>query len=105
MSQQTITISDHSQGILDELTVRTGQTAEVVIDRALDALQRNLFFETLDAGYANLQQDTAAWAELQEERQLWDSTLMDGLDPQEHWDETTRMPGLVSSRKDILPWS
>lgn len=93
MSQQAITISARSQCVLHELTIRTGQTAEQVIDRALEALQRKLFFETLDAGYAELRRDPAAWAELQAERQLWDSTLIDGLDPNENWDETTRMSG------------
>jgi hypothetical protein len=36
--------------------------------------------EKLNAGYAALRRAPHAWAEHFAERQLWDATLMDGLD-------------------------
>jgi hypothetical protein len=61
-----------------------------VLDKALDAYRRKLFFDQLNAGYAALRADPQAWAEEQEERKLWDATLMDGLDPNERWTDDGR---------------
>ena len=61
-----------------------------VLDKALDAYRRKLFFEQLNAGYAALRADPEARAEHLAERQLWDATRMDGLDRDEHWTEDGR---------------
>ncbi len=74
--------SEAAHLILKELAEQTGQT--------LDAYRRKLFFEQLNAGYAELRADPEAWAEHLAERKLWDATLMDGLDPDEHWTEDGR---------------
>ena len=81
MSTPTVGISEASHRILQELAERTGQSMTEVLDRALDAYRRKVFFEQLNAGYAALRADPEAWAELEAERKLWDATLMDGLDP------------------------
>jgi hypothetical protein len=90
MSEPTVHISETSHRILTELVAQTGQTMTDVLDKALDAYRRKLFFEQLNAGYAELQADSEAWAEHLAERKLWDTTLMDGLDPDEHWTEDGR---------------
>ncbi len=59
----------------------------VVLDKALDAYRRMLFFDELNAAYAALRADRAAWAEIEEERRSMDGCLMDGLDPAERWSE------------------
>jgi hypothetical protein len=87
MSAPTVRISEASHQILKELADQTGQTMMDVLDKALDAYRRKLFFEQLNAGYAELRADPEAWAEHLAERQLWDATLMDGLDSDEHWTE------------------
>jgi hypothetical protein len=56
-----------------------------ILDKALDAYRRQLFFEQLNAGYAALRNDVEAWAEELHERKEWDATLMDGLEPNERW--------------------
>jgi hypothetical protein len=86
----TIPISEAGHRVLRELAEQTGQTMTEVLDRALDAYRRKVFFERLNAGYAALRQDPAAWAELETERRLWDATSMDGLDPKERWTEDGR---------------
>jgi hypothetical protein len=58
-----------------------------LLDKALDDYRGKLFFEQLNAGYAELRADPKAWAEHLAERKLWDATLMDGLDHDEHWTE------------------
>jgi hypothetical protein len=90
MSMQTVPISEASHKLLKELAEQTGQTTMDVLDKALDAYRRKLFFEQMNAGYAELRADPQAWAEHLAERKLWDATLMDGLDQDEHWTDDGR---------------
>jgi hypothetical protein len=90
MSKQQIELSEASHRILCEIAEKTGQSMTDVLDKALDAYRRKLFFEQLNAGYAALRADPQAWAEELEERKLWDATLMDGLDPGERWTDDGR---------------
>src|SRR5438132_3243950 len=90
MSAPTVTISEKSYQLLKQLAEQTGQTTVDVLDEALDTYRRRLFFEQLNAGYAELRADSEAWADHLSERKLWDATLMDGLDPGEHWTEDGR---------------
>ena len=90
MSVPTIPVSEASHQLLQELAEQAGLTPTEVLDKALDAFRRKLFFEKLNAGYAELRADPEAWAEHLAERKLWDATLMDGLDPDERWTEDGR---------------
>src|SRR5919199_388346 len=90
MAAPTVRISEASHKILKELAEQTGQPMMDVLDKALDAYRRKLFFEQLNAGYAELQADPEAWAEHLAERKQWDATLMDGLEPDERWTEDGR---------------
>ena len=90
MSTPTVRISAASHQMLKEVAEATGQTMMDVLDKALDAYRRKLFFEQLNVGYAELRANPEAWAEHLAERKLWDATLMDGLDPDEYWTEDSR---------------
>lgn len=90
MSEFTVPVSEASQRILRELVEQTGQTMSEVLDKAIDAYQRKLFFDQVNAGYAALRADPEAWAEELAERKLWEATLMDGLDPNERWTDDGR---------------
>ena len=87
MAMPTVPISEASHRVLRELAEQTNQTETEVLDKALDAYRRKVFFEQLRADYAALKADPEAWAEELAERKLWDATLMDGLDPAERWTE------------------
>jgi translation elongation factor EF-Ts len=87
MSTPTVRISEASHQILRELAEQTGQTMMEVLDKALDAYRRKVFFEQLNAAYDALRADPVAWAEVEEERRSMDGCLMDGLDPTECWSE------------------
>jgi hypothetical protein len=91
MSTPTVRISEASHRLLREVAEKTGDSMLQVLDKALDDYRRKLFFQMLDKGYAVLRSDSAAWAAAKEERNLWDTTLMDGLDPSEHWDEDRQL--------------
>src|SRR5205085_11333896 len=86
----TVRVSETAHRMLKELAEQTGQTMMDVLDQALEVYRRKLFLEQVNAGYAELRADSAAWAEHLAERKLWDATLMDGLDPDERWTEDGR---------------
>jgi len=90
MSALNVPISEAAHQVLKEFAEKTGQTMTDVLDRAVDAYRRKLFFNQLNAGYAELKADPKAWAEHLAERKLRDTTLMDGLDPEERWTEDGR---------------
>ena len=90
MSALTVRISKASHQLLKDLAEQTGQTMRDVLDKALDAYRRKLFFEQMNAGYTELRADPEAWAEHLAERRQWDATLIDGLDPDERWTEDGR---------------
>jgi len=87
MSAPTVPISEAAHKMLQKLVEQTGQSMTDVLDKALDAYRRKVFFEQLNAAYAALRADPQAWAEELAERKLWETTLMDGLDPDERWTE------------------
>jgi len=87
MGSPTVRISDASHRVLRQLADRTGQTMQTILDRALEDYRRKLFLEAVNADFARLQGDPAAWAEVLEERRSLDGTLGDGLDPEEQWSD------------------
>ncbi|HEY1376280.1 MAG TPA: hypothetical protein VGF55_05775 [Gemmataceae bacterium] len=90
MSAPTVRISEASHRILKDLAEQTGQPMTDVLAKALDAYRRKLFFDQLNAGYAALRADPKAWTDHVAEREQWDATLMDGLDPDERWTDDGR---------------
>jgi hypothetical protein len=90
MSTSTVRLNESSHRILREMAEQSGKTMREILEKALEAYRRRLFFENLNAGYAALKADPKAWAAMEEERKAWEATLMDGLDPDENWDENGR---------------
>jgi hypothetical protein len=90
MSSLTIPISERSNQLLKELADQTGQNSLDILDKALDNYRRKLFFEKMNAGYGEMRADPQAWSDHLAERKLWDTALMDGLDPDEQWTEDGR---------------
>ena len=75
-----IRISDEAKAKIAALAKDTDRPMTVVVDDALDALERKLFFDSLRRRYAELRADPVAWAEIEAERRLEENTLADGLD-------------------------
>ncbi len=80
MGNRKIDISETAHEKLRELAVLEHSSTDAVIDRALEAYRRKLYFEQANAGYEALQSNPEDWKEELEERALWDATLGDGLD-------------------------
>ena len=52
-----------------------------VIESALEAYKRTRFWDACDSAYTRLRSNPKQWAEVVKEREEWDATLSDGLDP------------------------
>ncbi len=80
MGTTTVRISEETRSKLRQLAEETGQSMQMVLDRALDAYRREQFFAALDQAYEALWADPAARDEELAERKLFEGTLADGLD-------------------------
>ena len=79
MGYGTIRISDSAHGTLRELARAEGKPMLAVLDEAVEALRRQRFLEQVNAAYASLRANAAAWNAVEGERREWDVTLGDGL--------------------------
>ena len=76
----TIRVSTRTRDLLQELAQRSGGSMQSVLEQALEQYRRQKLLEAANDAYAELRTDAAAWAELEDERRDWDSTLADGLE-------------------------
>lgn len=76
----TVRVSSKARKALRELSRKSGESMQAIIDEAIEAYRRKRFFEEFDAAVRKLQEDPKAWQEELEERKLWEATLMDGLE-------------------------
>ena len=73
-------ISDTTNKKLDQLSKSTGKSKQALLEEAVQQLVRNYFLHQANKAYKDLRQDKTAWQKELAERDLWDSTLYDGLD-------------------------
>jgi hypothetical protein len=85
MPSTTVRISEKSREALRVLSEESGESMQAILDKAVEEYRRKCFLEAANADYAALLADPEAWAEYKRELELWDATLMDGLDPNERW--------------------
>ena len=79
MGQTTVRITESTRALLRHLAEAEGRPMQLIIATALEAYRRERFLRAVNAGYATLREDAAAWAGVAEERAAWDRTLLDGL--------------------------
>lgn len=73
-------ISEVAAKQLDDLIEVTGQSRQKILEAALQAFAKHLFFKKNDVQYKALKKDKAAWNEFAKEMAEWDVTLNDGLE-------------------------
>jgi predicted transcriptional regulator len=73
----TIRVSEATRDRFARLAAATGRPMTELVDQAVDALERRLFFERLSARYQELRDDPAAWAEIEAERAADSPSLVD----------------------------
>jgi hypothetical protein len=79
MASTTVRVTQRTHEVLRELAAATGEPLQQVLEDAVERYRRERFFAELDAAYARLQADPAAWDQELAERANLDGTLGDGL--------------------------
>ena len=73
----TIRVSDSTRKRLASLADATGRPMTKVLDEAIDALERKIFFDAFNRRYQELRDDTEAWAEIERERRIEEGAVGD----------------------------
>jgi predicted transcriptional regulator len=80
MESLTVRISRSSHAALRVLAEETDESMTEILDKAIEAYRRQRFLDGLNADFAALRQNKAAWTEELAERDLWDAAVGDGLE-------------------------
>jgi predicted transcriptional regulator len=75
----TVRVSDETRRRAAALAKATGRQLQQVIEEAVVAYERELFWRRLTEGYEALAGDEPAWAEVQAERDAESRSLADGV--------------------------
>jgi predicted DNA-binding protein len=75
-----IRISAKSKATLRELAKSEGKAMQTVLDEALEQYRRDKFLDQVNEAYSRMRANPKAWKDELAERQLWEGTLMDGLE-------------------------
>jgi predicted transcriptional regulator len=82
MPSASIRIDEHALEVLRELARTQRQTVQAVVNEAIENYRRQKFLEEANAAFAALRSDPQAWGEELQEREIWDRTISDGLEPE-----------------------
>ena len=80
MESLTVRISKSTHAALRALAAESNESMTEVLDRAIKLYKGQRFLEGLNADFAALRNNKAAWDEEVAERKSWDATLGDGLE-------------------------
>lgn len=75
----TTRISETARRVLRNLAQKTGQSMQEVLENAVEEYRRSKFLEESNAAFAALRHKPESWKEEQEERAIWETTLVDDL--------------------------
>ena len=80
MAGMQVRVSNSTHQILRNLSLESGESMQTIIEQAVEQYRRRRFLEGLSQDFKTLKEDTQSWQEELEERQLWDKTLLDGVE-------------------------
>ena len=75
-----VRISPHAHELLRQLAEEEQASMQAVLDRAIERYRRETFLRAANNDFQALKSDPRAWKHEEQERQLWEQTLADGLD-------------------------
>ena len=61
-----------------------------MLDAAIDHYRERQFWQESREAYSRIREDPDAWQAYKDELAEWDATLMDGLDPNERFEDEER---------------
>jgi predicted DNA-binding protein len=94
-----VRISRNAKRILEDLAERSGETMSEILNRAIEEYRRNEFLRETNIAYAELRRDKSKSNAFDTELSSLETTLMDGLDPNETWDEPGNQKKMKKRRK------
>jgi len=74
----TIRVSDITKRRVSAIATATGRRLTDVVDEAVEAFERRVFFDAFNSRFQELRSDEESWREIMEERQEEDGALGDG---------------------------
>lgn len=77
MSSTTVKISKGTRDTVWDLAVKSGESMQTIIDRAVEGFRRQSFFEQANKAYLALRENPEAWERELKERREWEATLAD----------------------------
>jgi len=80
MAGTQVRVSNSTHQTLRSLSIEAGESMQTIIEQAVEQYRRRRFLEGLNQDFKTLKEDTQSWQEELEERQLWDKTLLDGVE-------------------------
>jgi predicted transcriptional regulator len=78
-----VPVSDATWKMLERLSSETGESMLTIVERAVRQFQHQQWFKQAERAWDNLERDPAALAAWQAEFDQWDTTIADGLEPEE----------------------
>lgn len=75
----TIRITEATRQRAADLAASSGRQMQVIVEEALLAYERAMFWESFESGYRRLADDTDEWDAVQAERRGEEPALRDGL--------------------------
>lgn len=76
----TIRVSEATRQRAADLAASSGRQMQVIVEDALAAYERTLFWESFESGYRRLADDTDEWDVVEGERRGEEPALRDGLE-------------------------
>jgi predicted transcriptional regulator len=73
----TIRVSEATRRRVAEIAAATGRQMQAVVDDAVAAYERTVFWDAFETGYENLARDPEQWAGVAAERAVEDGALRD----------------------------
>jgi len=77
MPSATVRISKGTRDTLRDLAIKSGESMQTIIDRAIEEYRRQSFIEQANKAYLALRENPEAWETELQERREWEATLAD----------------------------
>jgi hypothetical protein len=74
-----VRISPRAHELLRQLAEEERESMQSVLDRAIERYRREKFLRGANADFAALKSDPKAWKQEQRDRDLWETTVADGI--------------------------
>ena len=79
-SSTTVRVSDAAHALLKEIAEQSQTSMSAVIELALEEHRKRLFWAQARCEFEQLRSDANSWQAEQEEAEVWDASIGDGLD-------------------------